>query len=137
MCWFLKLPGPSPDVDFVLSICMQSNFPAKHAGKPGTNSKQLQGVAAPSLSDISGSNKSHLVPNSSTYKPTRDRQTGKRKDYDSMLISFILCDYVFDQHVKSIWCVVVLMYTWKWESISIIGLTSDKQPKKNKHQSQT
>ncbi|KAL1811942.1 hypothetical protein ACET3Z_022007 [Daucus carota] len=74
--------GPSPDVDFVLSICLQSNFPAKQAGKPGTTSKQLQGVAAPSSSDISGSNKSHLLHNSSSYKPTRDRQTGKRKDFD-------------------------------------------------------
>ncbi|KAK1404360.1 Cleavage stimulation factor subunit 77 [Heracleum sosnowskyi] len=71
--------GPSPDVDFVLSICMQSNFPAKQAGKPGTTSKQMQGVAAPSLSDT---NKSHPVPNSSANKPTRDRQTGKRKDFD-------------------------------------------------------
>lgn len=88
MCLFVKLPGPSPDVDFVLSICLQSNFPAKQAGKPGTTSKQLQGVAAPSSSDISGSNKSHLLPNSSSYKPTRDRQTGKRKDFDSMLILF-------------------------------------------------
>ncbi|KAK1358777.1 Cleavage stimulation factor subunit 3 [Heracleum sosnowskyi] len=74
--------GPSPDVDFVLSICMQSNFTAKQTGKPGTTSKQMQGVAAPSSSDISGPNKSHPVPNSSAYKPTRDRQTGKRKDFD-------------------------------------------------------
>ncbi|KAL8097037.1 cleavage stimulation factor subunit 77 [Apium graveolens] len=74
--------GPSPDVDFVLSICMQTNFPAKQAGKPGTTSKQLQGVTVPSLSDISGSNKSHLGPNSSTYKPTRERQVAKRKDFD-------------------------------------------------------
>ncbi|KAK1356916.1 Suf domain-containing protein [Heracleum sosnowskyi] len=73
------MEGPSPDVDFVLSICIQSNFPAKQAGKPGTTSKQMQGVAAPSLSDT---NKSHPVPNSSAYKPTRDRQTGKRKDFD-------------------------------------------------------
>ncbi|KAK1370158.1 Cleavage stimulation factor subunit 3 [Heracleum sosnowskyi] len=66
--------GPTPDVDFVLSICKQ--------WKPGTISKQTQGVATPSLSDISGLNKSHLVPNSSAYKLTRDRQTGKRKHFD-------------------------------------------------------
>lgn len=74
--------GPSPDVDFVLSICLQSNFPTVQAGKSGTTSMQLQGIPAPSTSDLSGSSKSHLVHSSSSFKPTKDRQPGKRKDRD-------------------------------------------------------
>ncbi|KAL1544270.1 cleavage stimulation factor subunit 77-like [Salvia divinorum] len=50
--------GPSPDVDFVISICLQSNIPPASA-KPSAP-QQL-----PSGSDISGS--------------TKLRQTGKRK----------------------------------------------------------
>lgn len=48
--------GPLPDVDYVLSICLQSNIP----------------IGEPASSDVSGSNK---------FKP-RDRQHGKRKDAD-------------------------------------------------------
>ncbi|KAG8364291.1 hypothetical protein BUALT_Bualt19G0113200 [Buddleja alternifolia] len=62
------IEGPSPDVDFVISICLQSNItPA--TGKLGTF-QQLQVGAAPSTSDLSGSSK---------FKQTRERQHGKRK----------------------------------------------------------
>ncbi|CAK9150807.1 unnamed protein product [Ilex paraguariensis] len=63
--------GPSPDIDFVLSICLQSNIPTVQIGKSGTPSSQLQTAPALSTSDLSGSNK---------FKSTRDRQPGKRKD---------------------------------------------------------
>lgn len=53
--------GPLPDVDYVVSICLQSILPIVEVG--------------PASSDVSGSNKSHL------FKP-RDRQHGKRKDAD-------------------------------------------------------
>ncbi|GER54442.1 cleavage stimulation factor 77 [Striga asiatica] len=65
----MKIVGPSPDVDFVISICLQSNI-ASVSGKPGTP-QTLQTVPAPSTSDMSGSSK---------FKQTRDRQPGKRKD---------------------------------------------------------
>lgn len=76
------IEGPSPDVDFVLSICLQSNLPNAQIGKLGTQSTKLQAGAAPSMSDLSGSSKSHLIPSISSFKSTRDRQTGKRKDQD-------------------------------------------------------
>ncbi|KAK6120966.1 hypothetical protein DH2020_045293 [Rehmannia glutinosa] len=62
--------GPSPDVDFVISICLQSNITSSVSGKSGTP-QQLQAGPAPSTSDVSGSSK---------FKQTRDRQPGKRKD---------------------------------------------------------
>ncbi|KAL0412527.1 UNVERIFIED_CONTAM: Cleavage stimulation factor subunit [Sesamum radiatum] len=61
--------GPSPDVDFVISICLQSNITSA-SRKPGTP-QQLSAGPAPSTSDLSGSSK---------FKQTRDRQPGKRKD---------------------------------------------------------
>ncbi|KAL0454210.1 UNVERIFIED_CONTAM: Cleavage stimulation factor subunit [Sesamum latifolium] len=60
--------SPSPDVDFVLSICLQSNISTSR--KSGTP-QQLSAGPAPSTSDLSGSSK---------FKQTRDRQPGKRKD---------------------------------------------------------
>ncbi|KAL6502516.1 hypothetical protein OROHE_024521 [Orobanche hederae] len=57
--------GPSPDVDFVISICLQSNI-ASVIGKSGTP-QQPQAGPAPSTSDISGSSK------------FKQRQPGKRK----------------------------------------------------------
>ncbi|KAA8541061.1 hypothetical protein F0562_025024 [Nyssa sinensis] len=71
--------GPSPDIDFVLSICLQSNIPT---GKSGAPSVQVQAGPAPSTSDLSGSSKSHPIPSSSSFKPTRDRMPGKRKDIE-------------------------------------------------------
>nr|XP_010327460.1 cleavage stimulation factor subunit 77 isoform X2 [Solanum lycopersicum] len=63
--------GPSPDADFVISVCLQSNIPAA-TGKSGTASLPLLSGAAPSTSDLSDSSK---------FRP-RDRQPGKRKDMD-------------------------------------------------------
>lgn len=68
--WILS--GPSPDADFVISVCLQSNIPSA-TGKSGTASLPLQSGPAPSTSDLSDSSK---------FRP-RDRQPGKRKDMDS------------------------------------------------------
>lgn len=65
--------GPAPDVDFVISVCLQSNIPLP-TGKSMAPAQQ-QGGSAPSTSDLSGSSK---------YKSTRDRHAGKRKDLESM-----------------------------------------------------
>lgn len=62
--------GPLPDVDYVISICLQSTLPIMEPTKLPT-----QAQARPASSDVSGSSKSHL------FKP-RDRQHGKRKDAD-------------------------------------------------------
>ncbi|XP_025888929.1 cleavage stimulation factor subunit 77 isoform X1 [Solanum lycopersicum] len=67
--------GPSPDADFVISVCLQSNIPAA-TGKSGTASLPLLSGAAPSTSDLSDSSK---------FRP-RDRQPGKRKDMDINLL---------------------------------------------------
>ncbi|KAJ9689213.1 hypothetical protein PVL29_014730 [Vitis rotundifolia] len=72
--------GPSPDVDVVLSICLQSNVSTGQTGL----STQLAAGPVPSTSDLSGSSRSHPIPSGSSFKPMRDRQTGKRKDLDSM-----------------------------------------------------
>lgn len=69
--------GPLPDVDVVLSILMQSSIPVK----PGLNSTQLPGGQGTSTSEVTGSSKSHPVPSGGGYKPSRERQPGKRK-YD-------------------------------------------------------
>ncbi|MFS7920550.1 putative suppressor of forked, tetratricopeptide-like helical domain superfamily [Helianthus anomalus] len=58
--------GPLPDVDYVLSICLQSTLPVAEPGK-------LSQVGLAS-SDVSGSSKSHL------FKP-RDRH-GKKREAD-------------------------------------------------------
>ncbi|XP_047954000.1 cleavage stimulation factor subunit 77-like isoform X1 [Salvia hispanica] len=60
--------GPSPDADFVVSICLQSNIPPASA-KPSAP-QQLPSGPVPSASDVSGSSK---------LRQTRDRQAGKRK----------------------------------------------------------
>ncbi|XP_075647410.1 cleavage stimulation factor subunit 77 [Castanea sativa] len=74
--------GPAPDVDIVLSICLQSDISAGYTGKSGPSPAQLSGGPAPSLSDVSGSSKAHPILSGSSFKPTRDRQSGKRKDLD-------------------------------------------------------
>ncbi|MCH97838.1 cleavage stimulation factor subunit 3-like, partial [Trifolium medium] len=52
--------GPTPNVDIVLSICLQSDFPTGQSGKAGIPS-QLPGGPAPATSELSGSSKSHPV----------------------------------------------------------------------------
>lgn len=61
---------PSPDVDFVMSILLQSNITSSIT-KPGISHQPGR-----STSDMSGSSK---------FKQIRGRQPGKRKGYDSML----------------------------------------------------
>ncbi|KAJ4966109.1 hypothetical protein NE237_017958 [Protea cynaroides] len=73
--------GPSPDVDIVLSILLQSVIPTGQTAKSAT-SAQLPAAPAPSTSDLSGSNKSRPNPSGSSFKPTRDVQSRKRKDLD-------------------------------------------------------
>ncbi|ONK55468.1 uncharacterized protein A4U43_UnF2920 [Asparagus officinalis] len=67
--------GPTPDVDLVLSILLQSNIPTGQVGKPGSTQQAAAGTA-PSTSDLSGSSRSRLNPNGSLHRP----QSGKRKD---------------------------------------------------------
>ncbi|KAK3024538.1 hypothetical protein RJ639_043730 [Escallonia herrerae] len=66
--------GPLPDVDFVLSVCLQSKIPTSQTGKSGGTSIRVHAGPAPTTSDISGSSKTHL-----NHKPMRDKP-GKRKD---------------------------------------------------------
>ncbi|GLT27717.1 hypothetical protein SLA2020_026950 [Shorea laevis] len=74
--------GPTPNVDIVLSICLQSDLPISQAGKSATSASQMPaGAPAPSTSDLSGSSKSHPIPGTSSFRP-RDRYLGKRKDLD-------------------------------------------------------
>lgn len=75
--------GPSPDVDIVLSICLQSDIPAAQIGKSGTYTGQMSGGPAHSTSDLSASSKTRPIPSASSFKPIRDRQSGKRKDLDA------------------------------------------------------
>ncbi|KAE8655558.1 Cleavage stimulation factor subunit 77 [Hibiscus syriacus] len=63
--------GPSPNVDVVLSICLQNDFPTGQTKKSMNLPSQRTAGPAPSTSDLSGSSKSHPIPR---------RQLGKRKD---------------------------------------------------------
>jgi len=62
------LAGPSPDIDVVLSVLLQSTLPvAQNAGKAGV------------ASELSGVGKSGLNQNVSVHRPPRER----RKDAGS------------------------------------------------------
>ncbi|XP_065849902.1 cleavage stimulation factor subunit 77 isoform X2 [Euphorbia lathyris] len=83
MSFLSNLPiveGPTPNVDIVLSICLQSEAP-NGLGKSGS-SAPVQASLAPATSDLSGSSKSRPVPSHSSFKPSSDRQSRKRKDLD-------------------------------------------------------
>ncbi|EHA8589430.1 Cleavage stimulation factor subunit 77 [Cocos nucifera] len=69
--------GPSPDVDMILSILLQST--AGPLGKPTT--QQIPAGPAPSTSDLSGSSRTRMNPNGSSRLP-REGHSGKRKDFD-------------------------------------------------------
>lgn len=77
--------GPAPNVDIVLSICLQSDVPVGKTGKSGTTQTPM--LSGPATSDLSGSSRSRPVPSGSSFK-TRDRQSGKRKDRDSTFMFF-------------------------------------------------
>lgn len=87
----MKFSGPTPDVDVVLSVCLESDIPTVPSIKSGATPAQVSAgpVATTTTSDLSGSSKSHAFSNSS-LKHTRDRQSGKRKDYDSMFFLYSL-----------------------------------------------
>lgn len=82
----LKFAGPTPNVDIVLSICLQSDLPI--GGKTGIPSQLPVGAAAPATSELSGSSKSHSHPVQTglSHKPTNRQQYGKRKELDSKCI---------------------------------------------------
>lgn len=84
------MSGPSPDVDFVLSICLQSNPITGQAPKQVTTAAQVPGGAASGISEPSGSHRSRAAPSGSSVRMTRDRQSGKRKDSESMFILYLL-----------------------------------------------
>ncbi|KAJ0099429.1 hypothetical protein Patl1_19754 [Pistacia atlantica] len=88
----LKSLGPTPNVDVVLSICLQSDIPRGQTGKSGTFPAQTPAGPATSASDVSGSTRSHPGPSGSSFKQTRDKQSLKRKDLDSkFMLPFITC----------------------------------------------
>ncbi|KAJ6808847.1 cleavage stimulation factor subunit 77 [Iris pallida] len=68
--------GPSPDVEVVLSILLQSNVPGGPAGK-STSLQQMPAGPGQSTSDLSGSSRTRLNQNGISH-----RQSGKRKDLD-------------------------------------------------------
>ncbi|XP_050228321.1 cleavage stimulation factor subunit 77 isoform X2 [Mercurialis annua] len=61
--------GPTPNVDIVLSICLQSEIPSGQMGKLG-----MSAASVPATSDFSGSSKSRPI-----IKPSR---AGKRKEIE-------------------------------------------------------
>ncbi|GAB2272686.1 Cleavage stimulation factor subunit 77 [Dionaea muscipula] len=65
--------GPVPDADFVLSICLRSNFSSGQNVKSGATNQAPGGVA--NSSEAPGATKAH----GSTMRTTRDRHSGKRK----------------------------------------------------------
>ena len=80
--FWLMISGPTPNVDIVLSICLQSDLQTGQTKKSTTLPSQRTTGSARSTSDLSGSSKSHPIPSSASFRP-RDRQLGKRKDIDS------------------------------------------------------
>ncbi|KAE9612544.1 putative suppressor of forked, tetratricopeptide-like helical domain-containing protein [Lupinus albus] len=77
--------GPTPNVDIVLSICLQSDLLTSQSGKTGIptqlqSAKTVVSTPLPATSELSGSNKSHPVASGLSFKPTNNRQYGKRKD---------------------------------------------------------
>ncbi|XP_047321570.1 cleavage stimulation factor subunit 77 isoform X2 [Impatiens glandulifera] len=78
--------GPSPEIDFVLSICLQSNMQQVQVGKPGGSAAAVlpqQTGPAPSTSDLSGSSRPQQpAPSGSSFRSSRDRQPSKRKDFN-------------------------------------------------------
>lgn len=72
----VMISGPTPNVDIVLSICLQSDLQTGQTKKSTTVPSQRTTGPAPSTSDLSGSSKTHPI------RPL-NRQLGKRKDLDS------------------------------------------------------
>ncbi|CAB4296034.1 unnamed protein product [Prunus armeniaca] len=81
--------GPIPDVDVVLSICLQSDVPAPQPGKSGAAPMPLPSIPAPSTSDLSVSSKSHPIPSASSFKPARG------KGNNLIVSGFFLCGDIY------------------------------------------
>lgn len=83
MSFITNLPaieGPSPDMDIVLSVLLQSTLPTGHdVGKPAISGPQVPG---PATSDLSGASKSGLNQNGSVHRPPRDGQSTRRKGFE-------------------------------------------------------
>lgn len=77
-----SVDGPTPNVDIVLSICLQSDLPTGQSGKVGIPS-QLPAGPAPATSELSGSSKSHPVQSGLSHMQPGRKQYGKRKQLDS------------------------------------------------------
>eukprot|EP00268_Persea_americana_P031085 TRINITY_DN3019_c0_g2_i4.p1 TRINITY_DN3019_c0_g2~~TRINITY_DN3019_c0_g2_i4.p1 ORF type:complete len:776 (+),score=159.79 TRINITY_DN3019_c0_g2_i4:570-2897(+) len=73
--------GPSPDVDVVLSVLLQSNIPTGHTGKMVPTPQQSAGLG-PSTSDLSGSSKARSNQNGPSFRQARETHSGKRKDLE-------------------------------------------------------
>ncbi|XP_010537545.1 PREDICTED: cleavage stimulation factor subunit 77 [Tarenaya hassleriana] len=71
--------GPTPNVDIVLSICLQSDIPTYQTGRPGFSAKTPSNTS-PNPSETSGSTRSH--PGGPSQRLSRDRRSAKRKDLD-------------------------------------------------------
>lgn len=78
------MSGPSPDVDLVLSILLQSNISTGQPGKQASG-QQVSIGTTPSTSDLSGSSRTRLNPNGLSHRLPTEGLSGKRKDTDSML----------------------------------------------------
>ncbi|CAL9760037.1 unnamed protein product [Musa acuminata subsp. burmannicoides] len=84
MAFITNMPaveGPSPDIDVVLSILLQSSIPTGQTGKPATSLQQMPGGPGPTTSDHSGSIKTRMN-NGPPHRLPRDGHSGKRKDLD-------------------------------------------------------
>ncbi|KAF1879509.1 hypothetical protein Lal_00005976 [Lupinus albus] len=86
--------GPTPNVDIVLSICLQSDLLTSQSGKTGIptqlqSAKTVVSTPLPATSELSGSNKSHPVASGLSFKPTNNRQYGKRKDSEIMSYDYV------------------------------------------------
>jgi len=92
-----------PNVDIVLSICLQSDLPTGQSVKTGIPTQVQSGKAgipallpagsapAAAASELSGSSKSHPAPSGGvSLKPGSNRQYGKRKEPDSMCMIHIV-----------------------------------------------
>lgn len=72
--------GPSPNVDMVLSILLQSNIPPGQSVHVGASPQQLPGAPVGNINNHSSSNNARSNPSEPTFKTSRESQLGKRKN---------------------------------------------------------
>lgn len=72
--------GPSPHVDMVLSILLQSNIPLGQTMQVGASAQQLPGGPVGNVSNHSGSNNARTNPSEPPFKQSRESHLGKRKN---------------------------------------------------------